>query len=132
MIDTPVISTDFYPTILEMAGVAPRPEQHRDGTSLVSLLRGAGVPVRGPMYWHYPHYGNQGGSPGAAIREGDWKLIEFFEDRPVELYNLAEDPGERNNLAAAMPERVAALRAKLDAWQEQVGARFPTPNPNAG
>lgn len=131
VIDAPAISTDFYPTILEMAGLPPRPEQHLDGTSLVPLLQGGRAPERDALYWHYPHYGNQGGAPGAAIREGDWKLIAFFEGRPPALYQLLQDIGERNDRAAAMPEKVAALSAKLAAWQAETGARFPSPNPNA-
>ncbi|MCF6285682.1 MAG: sulfatase, partial [Candidatus Hydrogenedentes bacterium] len=129
--DTPVTSTDFYPTMLEMASLPPKPEQHVDGVSLLPLLRGGTTLERDALYWHYPHYGNQGGTPGAAIREGDWKLIEYFDDKPVELFNLANDEGEQKNLADAMPERVAQLRSKLDAWQKEVGARFPTANPNA-
>lgn len=129
--DVPVTSTDFYPTILELAGLPLRPEQHVDGISLAPVLKGGDKLERDAIYWHYPHYGNQGGTPGAAIREGDWKLVEFFEDRPVELYNLADDVGEETNMAADKPEKVAYLRGKLDAWQKAVGARFPTPNPKA-
>lgn len=86
--DVPVISTDFYPTILEMAGLPWREAQHVDGVSLVPLLMGRGRLPDRSLYWHYPHYGNQGGSPSAAIRDGDWKLIEFFEDGRVELYEI--------------------------------------------
>ena len=129
--DVPVISTDFYPTMLEMAGLPLRPEQHVDGVSMVPLLRGGDHPDREALYWHYPHYGNQGGSPGAAIRVGDWKLIEFFEDGHVELYNLAEDAGEQHDLAGAEPAKAEELLVKLKAWQGAVGARFPSPNPNA-
>ncbi|MDP2325136.1 MAG: sulfatase-like hydrolase/transferase, partial [Gammaproteobacteria bacterium] len=131
IIDVPAISTDFYPTMLEMAGLAARPQQHLDGASLVPLLQGGRAPDRDAMYWHYPHYGNQGGTPGAAIREGDWKLIEYFEDRPPALYNLAEDPSEQRDRAGEMEEKVVALRAKLDAWQTEIGARFPSSNPGA-
>ena len=129
--DTPVTSTDFYPTILEMAGCAPLPEQHVDGVSLAPMLRGEAPPGREALFWHYPHYGNQGGSPGAAIRQGAWKLIVFFEDNRAELYNLAEDPGEAHDLAGEMPEKAKALRVRLEAWQAETGARFPTRNPNA-
>lgn len=127
--DVPVISTDFYPTLLEMAGLPWRSEQHVDGVSLVPLLMQQGSPRDRALYWHYPHYGNQGGSPGAAIRQGDWKLIEFFEDGRVELYNLREDLGEQNNLAETMPEKAQELANKLHSWQKAVGARFPSPNP---
>ena len=90
------------------------------------------APERGPVYWHYPHYGNQGAFPGAAVRLGDYKLIEFFEDNHAELYNLRRDLGEKKNLAEAKPEKAAELRALLHAWQKETGARFPAPNPNAG
>jgi arylsulfatase A-like enzyme len=129
--DTPVISTDFYPTMLEMAAVPFKPNQHVDGVSLVPLLKGQTVD-RGPLYWHYPHYGNQGGSPAAAIREGNWKLIEFFEPgRAVELYNLKDDIGETKNLARRHPDIARNLEAKLRSWQKAVGAKFPSPNPQA-
>ncbi len=129
--ERPVTSTDFYPTMLAIAGLPLIPEQHCDGMSFAPLLRGdTNAPDRGPMFWHYPHYGNQGAFPGAAVRLGDYKLIEFFEDNHVELYNLKRDLGERHNLAEAMPEKTAELRALLHAWQRECGARFPTPNPN--
>jgi arylsulfatase A-like enzyme len=125
--DTPVISTDFYPTILDIAGLPARPGQHRDGVSLVPLLRQTGeVPDR-ELYWHYPHYSNQGGFPGGAIRHGDWKLIERFEDGRVHLYNLADDVGERHDLADRHPDRVAGLRSQLHGWYRDVGARFLRP-----
>jgi len=126
--DTPVTSTDFFPTLLELAGLPLRPECHRDGISLVPLLRGQTLD-RGPVFWHYPHYGNQGGAPSGAVRDGDWKLIEWYEDASVELYNLRQDPGEHRNLAAREPARVNALREKLRAWRADVGARMPAPNP---
>jgi arylsulfatase A-like enzyme len=81
-------------------------------------------------FWHYPHYGNQGGTPGAAIRYDDYKLIEFFEDNKVELYNIKTDIGETNNLASTMPDKVKQLREQLHAWQKKVGAKMPSPNPN--
>ncbi len=127
--DVPVISTDFYPTMLEMAGLPWRNEQHVDGVSLVPLLMQRGALRERALYWHYPHYGNQGGSPSAAIRQGGWKLIEFFEDGRLELYNLSDDLGETRNLAGSMPDEARELAGKLHAWQKEVGARFPTPNP---
>ena len=84
----PVTSPDFYPTLLEIAGLDPIPEQHTDGVSIVGLLKGEGGPERDAVFWHYPHYSNQGGTPGCSVRSGDYKLIEFFEDRRVELYDL--------------------------------------------
>ena len=91
----------------------------RDGVSFLSALKGK-VRSRGPIFWHYPHYGNQGGSPGAAIRDGDWSLIEFFVDNHLELYNLKDDLGEERALAAESPGRVKKLRERLHAWQKEV------------
>lgn len=122
--DVPVTSTDFYPTMLAMAGLPLRPKQHKDGRSLVPLLKSDKELDREALYWHYPHYGNQGGFPGGAIRMGDWKLLERYEDGRVHLYNLAEDIGERNDLAEKHPERVEAMRDKLHAWYQEVDAKF--------
>lgn len=127
VVDTPVSSPDFWPTLQQLAGLLAQPGQTPDGVSLVPLLQGGTLPDRA-LFWHYPHYGNQGGAPGAAIRRGDWKLIEWYEDRRVELYQLASDPGEQINLADSEPARVETLRDELHAWQHQVGAKFPTPN----
>ena len=129
--DVPVISTDFYPTLLEASGGELDPGQHRDGVSLVPLLKGDAGFERGPIFWHYPHWGNQGGIPAAAVRDGDWKLIEFYWGKGMELYNLAADPGERTNLAAKHPEKVAELKARLDAFRRDTDALMPTPNPAA-
>ena len=126
----PVISTDFYPTMLEMAALEPKPKQHIDGVSLVPLLEGKKSLTRKAIFWHYPHYGNQGGSPGGAVRVGDYKLIEFYEDNRVELYNLKADIGEKNNLAEKMPGMAAELRKMLEAWRKDVDAQMPTPNPD--
>jgi len=128
--DEPVISTDFYPTMLDMAGLPLKPEQHMDGRSMTPILKQQGRQEGRAFFWHYPHYGNQGGSPGGAVRVGDYKLIEFFEDNRVELYNLKADLGEQDNLAARMPEKAAELRRMLHRWRTEVGARMPTPNPN--
>ncbi|MCA9143143.1 MAG: sulfatase [Planctomycetaceae bacterium] len=122
--DVPVVSTDFYPTMLEMAALPAKPEQHQDGVSLVPLLKQNGVIKREAIYWHYPHYSNQGGFPGAAVRRGDYKLLERFEDGRVHLYNLKEDIGEQNDLAAMMPERVASMRKDLHTWYKEVDAKF--------
>jgi arylsulfatase A-like enzyme len=125
----PVTSTDFYPTILEMAGLDPMPEQHVDGVSLVPLLRGEGGPEERPLFWHYPHYSNQGGKPGAAVRMGDMKLIEFFEGPTVELYDLSADPGETRDLSSEYPEKAEELSAMLHRWQSEVDAEGMDPNP---
>jgi arylsulfatase A-like enzyme len=126
----PVISTDFYPTILEIARLEKKPKQHLDGLSLVPLLRGTEKWEQRPLFWHYPHYGNQGSSPGAAIRYQNWKLIEFFEDNHVELYHLKDDIGETEDHAALMPDKAEELQMMLDTWQKNVDARFPSPNPD--
>jgi len=126
----PVHGVDWYPTLLELAGfVIPGPiAREVDGVSLVPLLEGQSIKPR-PLFWHFPHYGNQGGEPSSVILRGDWKLIYYHEDGRNELYNLADDPGERNDLAADQPERTATLRAQLDAWLEATDAKFPTPDP---
>ena len=126
----PVTSTDFYPTILDIADIGALPEQHRDGRSLVPLLEGADSLDRDALYWHYPHYSNQGGMPGGAIRMGRYKLIERFEDGRTHLYDLETDIGERNDLAEKMPDRVDVMRRKLHTWYKQVDAKFLTAKPN--
>jgi len=128
--DTPVITPDFYPTLLAMAGLKPARGQVVDGESLVPLLRGRGAFKRDTLYWHYPHYHPGGATPHGAIREGDWRLLEFYEDNHVELYNLRDDIGEQRDLAATLPEKAERLRQKLHAWRVQVGAQMPTPNPD--
>ena len=127
VVTTPVSSPDFFPTFLAAAGVAA-PAGPADGRSLVPVLRGETLTERA-LFWHYPHYGNQGGAPAAAVRRGEWKLITWFEDGREELFNLAGDLGEQRDLAAREPARVAALRTELRAWQQDVGAKFPVPNP---
>ena len=126
--EQPMISTDYYPTMLEMAGLPLRPAQHLDGVSLVPLLKG-GKRAERALFWHYPHYGNQGGSPVGTIRKGDFKLIEWYEDMRVELYDVKHDLGEKEDLAAKRPQDVTALRKELNAWREVVKAKMPTPNP---
>jgi hypothetical protein len=94
----------------------------------VPLLKRSGTLSRAALYWHYPHYSNQGGKPGGAVRRGDDKLIEFYEDGRLELYDLRNDPGEKNDLAAKRPEKARELHALLRAWQKSVDAQMPTPN----
>jgi arylsulfatase A len=125
----PACGVDYFPTILEMAGLKTDPKWNVDGKSIVPLLRGQQDFRRDALYWHYPHYSNQGGQPGAALREGNLKLIEFYEDSHLELYDLAEDTGERNNLAQKMPQKAAELQRKLRAWRTSVKAAMPTVNP---
>ncbi|HEY2838301.1 MAG TPA: sulfatase, partial [Pirellulales bacterium] len=127
--ESPVVLTDLAPTLLEAADVnVASAVGPLDGVSLMKSLRGEALPAR-MLCWHFPHYTNQGSRPAGAIREGDWKLVEHFEDNRVELFNLAEDIGETKNLAASEPVRAEALRAKLQAWRTGVGARMPTSNP---
>ena len=123
-------SPDLYPTLLEAAGLPLMPKQHVDGVSLLPLLKGQSHLEREAIYWHYPHYGNQGGTPGSSVRAGDWKLIEFFEDGRLELYNLREDLSEEHNLAAERPGLTAKLAGMLAAWRESVEAKIPQPNPD--
>ena len=138
---TPVSSVDFFPTILELAGMYD--EGRHDGESLSPLLRGEDRLKREAIFWHYPHYciqenpapmmsntGIIGGRPGGVIRRGDYKLIEFYEDMRVELYNLREDIGERNNLAESKPKLADELRELLSEWRKNCGALMPEPNPN--
>ena len=116
---------DFYPTILEMAGLPLRPELHNDGKSLVPLLKNTTHRIHDAAYFHYPHRSNQKGSPSGAIRKGDYKLIVFFNDNRRELYNLKQDIGEKRNLASEMPELTDRLYSELKSWWEDVDARFP-------
>jgi arylsulfatase A len=125
----PVSSIDFFPTILELAGTDPKVYPQVDGVSLLSLLKGRSGFSRTNLFWHYPHYSNQGGKPGGAIRSGDFKLIEFYEDGRWELYNLKEDLSEQHNLAESMPKKAAELQAKLDAWRRTTQAQMMLPNP---
>ncbi len=127
--EVPVTSTDFYPTILELAGIPLVPEQHLDGTSFAELLNGGISSGREALYWHYPHY-EGGWEPSSAIRSGDWKLIEFYEESRIELYYLKNDVGEHRNIADKVPGRVKSLRQKLHKWRDEVGANRPSPNPN--
>jgi arylsulfatase A-like enzyme len=125
----PVMSIDFLPTYLEIAALPPRADV--DGKNLAALFRDpAGRLDRAVLYWHYPHYHPGGATPYGAIRARDWKLIEFYEDDHVELYNLADDLGETKDLAGSMPERADALRRQLHEWRQSVAAQMPTPNPD--
>lgn len=127
VIDTPVCSVDFLPTFAAMAGERAGDV---DGVDLMPLLRGGRLRAR-PLFWHYPHYSNQGGVPGSAIRDGDWKLIEFHENGRRELFRVADDPGERRNLIRREPKVAARLMAQLNAWRKQAGAVMPEKNPKA-
>jgi arylsulfatase A-like enzyme len=129
---TPIISVDLYPTLLELAGGTPPAGASLDGASYARLLTG-GAFDRDGLYWHFPGYLGAGENtwrttPAGAIRSGPWKLVEFFEDGRLELYNLKDDVGETRNLAAQHPDRAKDLQARLQSWRKDVRAPMPTPN----
>ena len=126
----PVTTPDFYPTMIEMAGLDPAQEPQVEGVSITPLLRGGDRLDREAIFWHYPHYSNQGGTPGSSVRMGDYKLIEFFEDERLELYNLRDDISEANDLACDMPERAREMQQVLARWRNSVEAKIPEPNPD--
>lgn len=130
IVTEPVISPDLYPTVLSLAGGAPPREGQVDGVDLSGLLRGRTV-SRGPIFWHYPHYSNQGGRPAAAVRDGRWKLIRNFETDRRELYDLSLDLSETTDLAASQPAIVDHLDHLLQNWLADVKAIVPQPNPYA-
>ena len=125
--NVPVSSNDFYPTMLELAGIANEDAKDQDGVSLVPLLRGkqSATLENRALYWHYPHYHGSAWKPGAAILEGGWKLIEFYHYAKFELYDLKNDPGERKDLASIEPAKARLLRDKLKKWQVAMGAKMP-------
>lgn len=127
-IETSATGADLYPTILDLAGLELLPNQHADGKSLKPLLEGKSISDR-PLYWHYPHYGNQGGDPTSIVQEGNLKLIYYWEDGHSELYNFKADIGEQNDLAQTDPVTTSRLEAQLIQWLEDVGANTPTLNP---
>lgn len=127
---TPVCSIDFFPTILEIAQGSKNSKASNsdvDGKSLLPVLVGSSNIERTALYWHYPHYHHT--SPAGAIRAGDFKLIEYFEDGKLELYNLKSDFGETRNLADSLPRKTAELHELLNKWRKQVDAKMPTVNP---
>jgi len=126
--DVPVIGADFMPTIMRLANAGP-PPRPCDGLDVSALWRGEKNLARETLYWHYPHYSDQGGTPTGAIREGEWKLIEFFEDDHVELYNLALDAGEQYDLSSSFAPKAEDLRLKLYKWRASVNAAMPSRNP---
>lgn len=120
--DVPVSSIDLYPTLLQLAAAPPPAGQPLDGVSLVPLLEGGDALPRERIFWHFPCYVGRA-TPASAVREGGFKLVEFFEDGgSVELYDLETDPEERRDLAQAMPEKAAALADALHAWQRDTAA----------
>ena len=124
----PVSSIDLMPTMLEIAG-APPGGSAIDGISLAPVLTGSGSFKRDALFWHYPHYSNQGGVPSGAVRQGWYKLIEFYEDGRLELFDLKEDPGEHRNLASQLPAKAKELQMILSKWRQSINATMPAPNP---
>ncbi|PZX51011.1 arylsulfatase A-like enzyme [Algoriphagus chordae] len=127
-IDFPVSGMDFYPTLLDLAGGELLPEEHSDGITLLPLMKGEMITER-PLFWHFPHYGNQGGEPSSIIRRAEWKLIHYYEDGRKELYNFSEDISETTDLAAEYPERVREMDKELFDYLTEVGAKYPSPDP---
>jgi arylsulfatase A len=125
--DQVACSIDLFPTIQELCG--SNAESKFDGVSLCPVLKGEKLAERA-IYWHYPHYANQGGRPCGAVRRGDYKLIEFYEDGRRELFDLKKDISESRNLIVEKPEIARELVALLDIWRKDVGSKMPTPNPN--
>jgi arylsulfatase A-like enzyme len=126
---TPVITMDLFPTVLEIAGVEG---SSLDGLSMVPLLRRSGELAERPLFWHYPHYQHyqqEGTTPYGAIRRGDHRLVEFYDDHRVELYNLRDDVGERHDLAESLPDLAESLQKELHVWLHAVDAQMPTSNP---
>ncbi len=122
-----VTGTDFYPTLLEMLDLPALPNQHKDGRSFVPALKAEDY-ERGPIYWHFPHYSNHGyQSPGGAIRSGQYKLLEYFENGTVQLFDLENDISERNDLSESQPEITQRLKKKLHDWRNEVDAKMPYP-----
>jgi arylsulfatase A-like enzyme len=128
--DEPVISVDYFPTISEMVGAESELPPDIDGRSIVPILRGSDTLGREAIYWHYPHYHPGGATPYSAVRAGDFRLVQFYEDGHSELYNLREDLGETKDLTETLPEKSRQLVARLDAWRRSVDAQSPLPNPS--
>ena len=126
--DYPVTGADFYPTILDLLGIGLQPDQHKDGISLKPILSGIDYSESRPLFWHYPHYGNQGGEPSSVIRKGEWKLIHYWETNEQELYNLASDPGELMDVANQHPQVVDRLSEQLQQYLTEMNANLPSPD----
>jgi arylsulfatase A-like enzyme len=128
----PVQSTDFFPTMMEMAGITAESNGPLDGTSLIPILTASGDLRREALFWHFPHYHGSGNRPSGAVRRGRWKLLEWFEDGAVELYDLETDLRERIDLSATEPDKVEELLTMLRSWREEVGANMPREDLGAG
>jgi arylsulfatase A-like enzyme len=136
MCSEPVTSVDFFPTFVEILGLENKVTNTIDGVSLLPLLRQSGTLSRQAIYWHYPHYHSSSIGPCGAVRSGDYKLIEWYDEticgpgNELELYDLKEDIGEQNNLARKMPEKTRQLKEMLATWRSTVNAQILTLNPN--
>ena len=132
ILDEPVITNDVFATVADLLTPAAQPvPNYQDGLSLLDLLPDTTVVLdRDALFWHYPHYHPGGAHPYSAVRQGNFKLIEFLEDQRLELYDLDEDIGETTNLVEALPEITNELYDRLAAWRNEVGAQMPTTNPN--
>jgi len=129
--DVPAMSIDLFPTLVELCRLAPKPSKPGwDGVSIAPALLEKGSVRRDTLFWHYPHYHTGGATPYGAVRSGDWRLVEFYEDGKVELYHLKDDIGETKDLATAQPKKRDELLALLHAWRTEVSAQMPTPNPD--
>ncbi len=128
--DLVITTPDFFPTLLELAGLPAEPSAHVDGRSFAPMLQDpwTRLPER-PIFWHYPHYSNQRGRPHGAVRGGRWKLIEWFETGRTELFDLETDPGESTELSQVQPAMTASLLQQLRDWRSQIGAKLPQPKP---
>lgn len=126
--DTPIVSTDFYPTILDLANLELMPEQHMDGVSLMPLLKGEKALSRKALFWHSPHYFNNGSHPFSAVLCDDWKYIYNYQTEQAELYDLQRDQEEQNNLISKEVERGKTMKAQLDQWLHEVKAKHPEQN----
>ena len=128
--EQPTVSMDLYPTLLQMAGLAAKPNQHQDGVNILSALYPPDETKSRTLVWHYPHYHGSSWRPGSAIRSGNWKLIEFYEDDKVELYNLAEDTSEQNDLSKTKPEIAKNLREQMHTYIKARGGKYPVRKQN--
>jgi len=126
--DIPVISTDFFPTLLDACGKEQQGKDHVDGMNILDLIGENKTANERVLFWHYPHWGNQGGIPCSAVRVGDWKLIKFYYHKDVELYNLKSDPSEKHNLVTDEKDKANELLKILEAKMKETGAVLPTKN----
>lgn len=128
-VEVPVTGADIFPTLIDVAGLPLLPGQHIDGSSLKPLLEGKDLPGERSLYWHYPHYGNQGGEPSSIIRSGPWKLIHYWEDNRQELFREPFLESPEHNLIVDHPGKAHELAGKLEAWLTKVNAKRPKPDP---